>query len=209
MLDEEHAAHAHGHGTGVRWLDLVVTISVVAISVISLVVSVNHGRTMESLVEANRKMVEASTYPYIEAGSVNLDPVNNRPMVGWVIDNAGVGPAVIDWVQVEYDGHPAATPGALLHACCKTSKGRVDGFMYSTPSGRVLPAKETIKAYWFAQPQQPEQRALFDRFAAAQSKITASACYCSILDQCWITHFDNARPAPVKACSRGNIVPYH
>lgn len=209
MIEEEHAHHGHGHGTGIRWLDLIVTISVVAISVISLVVSINHGRTMESLVETNRKMVEASTFPYIEAGSANIDPATNRPMVGWVIDNAGLGPALIDWVQVEYDGHPMPTPGALLRACCEASRGNVEGFTYSTPSGRVLPAKQTIKAFWFPQPRQAAERDLFDRFAAAQSKISASACYCSILDQCWITHFDGARPAPVKMCQRSNVVPYH
>ena len=57
----EHEGHGHHHGTGIPWLDLVLAGAAILISVISLVVSVRHGRTMERLVEANEKQVKAAT----------------------------------------------------------------------------------------------------------------------------------------------------
>lgn len=44
--EHEHG-HGHGHKTGVPWLDIIVAVSAVFISVVSLVVSIAHGRTME------------------------------------------------------------------------------------------------------------------------------------------------------------------
>src|SRR4051812_27806085 len=45
----EHEGHSHGHHTGVRWLDLILAGSAIFISVVSLVISIHHGRTMEQL----------------------------------------------------------------------------------------------------------------------------------------------------------------
>jgi hypothetical protein len=34
----------------------------------------------------------------------------------------------------------------------------------------------------------------------AEPQITLKACYCSVLNECWETDFDNKRPQPVKEC---------
>jgi hypothetical protein len=39
--------------------------SAIFISIVSLIVSIHHGRTMEKLVAANEKQVEASTLPIL------------------------------------------------------------------------------------------------------------------------------------------------
>jgi hypothetical protein len=31
-------------------------------------------------------------------------------------------------------------------------------------------------------------------------EMTARACYCSVLNECWITDFQQSRPQPVKDC---------
>lgn len=41
---EAHARHAH---TGVRWLDVSLGLSAFAVSLISLVVAIHHGHTMQ------------------------------------------------------------------------------------------------------------------------------------------------------------------
>ena len=61
MIEPEH--HAHHHHTGLPWLDLVLAGSAMLVSVVSLFVSIEHGRTMERLVETNARQVRASTLP--------------------------------------------------------------------------------------------------------------------------------------------------
>ena len=52
VVEDELHGHHH-HGTGIKWLDVILASSAILISVVSLIVSVNHGRTMERLVEEN------------------------------------------------------------------------------------------------------------------------------------------------------------
>ena len=69
----EHEGHSHGHHTGIKWLDLILAGSAIFISVVSLVVSIHHGRTMEQLVAANEKQVKASTLPILRYGTGNMN----------------------------------------------------------------------------------------------------------------------------------------
>jgi hypothetical protein len=57
--ESEHG-HTHGHKTGIPWFDVAVGASAMFISVVSLVVSIEHGRTMEKMVQQNEKMVAAT-----------------------------------------------------------------------------------------------------------------------------------------------------
>jgi hypothetical protein len=61
----EHESHSHAHHTLLPWLNLVIAGSAIFILIVSLIVSIRHGRTMEKLVAANEKQVEASTLPII------------------------------------------------------------------------------------------------------------------------------------------------
>lgn len=60
----EHESHSHARHTGLPWLDLILAGSAIFISIVSLIVSIHHGRTMEKLVASNEKQVEASTLPH-------------------------------------------------------------------------------------------------------------------------------------------------
>jgi hypothetical protein len=203
MLDDEHGHHDH-HGTGVRWLDLTVTAAVVLISLISLAVSIGHGRVMEELVAENRKMVAATTVPFLEVWGDNIDRVSGRSMASIVLANDGVGPAIIDWLEVRVRGQPVAGAAALMKACCAPPPGRLAGFSYSTPSGRVLPAKEKIDVIRL-EPTDAKGRLVLATFLASQGQISARACYCSVLDDCWVTLFDSRRPTRVESCRAPSV----
>ena len=202
MIPEEHGHH-HGHGTGVRWLDVIVGVSAIFISVVSLVVSLEHGRTMRELVTQNEKLVEASTIPYLDFVSSNLEEGTNKPYFKLTLRNGGVGPAQIDWFQIRYKGVPYRNPDALLHACCgdelKRSDPKSGTVWYSSVSGNILPVRDTVDPVTL-RPEvgndvlQAAYRALPD--------IKAKACYCSVLDDCWITDFESHRPTKVEHCQR-------
>jgi hypothetical protein len=200
-LEPEHE-HAHGHKTGVPWLDIIFALSAVFISVVSLVVSMAHGKTMERLVQQNERMVAADTLPFLMFYSSSADPQTFRKRVSVELKNGGVGPAVIDWLEIRWRGHAYDTPEALIQACCAQpdtpGKPHVSsGIGYSNISGTVLPARETAKLLVDFDIKDP---AVADAFSKARFELTARACYCSVLDECWITDFQQSRPKAVKDC---------
>jgi hypothetical protein len=65
------------------------------VSVISLFVAIEHGRTMERMAEANARMVEANSWPFVEYDSHNVDEQGNAK-IRLVLTNQGIGPARIE-----------------------------------------------------------------------------------------------------------------
>ena len=85
----EHESHAHAHYTGLPWVDLVLAGSAIFISIVSLVVSIHHGRTMEALVAANEKQVEASTLPILRFTTGNVS--ENANVIHFDLSNTKFG----------------------------------------------------------------------------------------------------------------------
>ena len=202
MFTQAGHEHGHGHhGTGVRWLDLVVGVSAFFISILSLAVSIEHGRTMEKMVEQNEKLVAASTMPFLAVNGSQLDPASDKPLLRLELKNGGVGPAVVDWFEMRYKGAPVSTVDALLKACCASAlpkSGHANGIIYSNVSQSILPTKESL----FLIQLDPTYagKDLYVALDAARKDLTMSACYCSVLDECWLTDFGQGRPKKVKEC---------
>jgi hypothetical protein len=194
----DHAHHG-GHGTGVKWLDIIVGLSAVLISVVSLVVSFQHGQTMEKMVDQNERMVAANTLPFLTVDDTQLDARTNQPRFSLVLNNGGVGPAVIDRFQLRYKGVAYHELGALLRACCAEAlspKGP-SAAIYSNISGSILPPRETREPIVIV--PNGDMR-LYNAFLKARPDISYDACYCSVLDECWRTDFSPGRPSRVKDC---------
>jgi hypothetical protein len=199
----EHG-HAHEHKTGIPWLDGIIAVSVIFISVLSLAVSIEHGKTMAKMVDQNQKLLAASTMPLLTMGN-NFAPLTGQPQMRVVITNGGVGPAVIDRFELGYKGKIYPTKDAFLRACCAEAylKSMKDGHTqvyYSNVSSRILPAREQIDVLTI----EPDKSGmdLFNSVSRVMHSddITAHACYCSVLDECWETNFGQKRPQPVKEC---------
>lgn len=198
---DDHS-HGHHHGTGLPWLDIIMGVSAVFISVISLVVSIQHGKTMEKMVEQNQKLVAASTMPFLSTFGSQLDPETHQRSLHLILKNGGVGPAIIDTFQVRFKGVAYANSGPLLRACCSQAlpaDGNTSGILYSNVTGTTLPARETLD---FLELDPATPVALQQSVDSARKEMTFSACYCSVLDECWQTDFEAARPKPVAACPK-------
>lgn len=202
VLDHGHAPH--GHGSGIPWLDVIVGVSAIFISVISLAVSIEHGKTMEKMVDQNQKMVEASTLPLLMIAGTEFDS-SGKPFFRQVLSNDGVGPAIIDRFEIRYKGVVYTENEALLRACCaaallKAKKGGHTQLFYSNVSGFILSAHQEIDPITI----KPDKTGLelFNTFNMVRDSndITYRACYCSVLNECWETEFDHKRPQPVKEC---------
>jgi hypothetical protein len=194
MIDDE--AHSHHHHTGLPWLDLILAGSAIFISVVSLIVSIHHGRTMEKLVAANEKQVEASTLPILRFTTGNVS--ENVPAVHFDLHNGGTGPAIIEWFRIKWNGQPATGPNDLLDRCCRANLHTDVPILRNTASGMTLPAGQSQTIFYIrAAGADPDLYRQLD--SETRFKVEAEGCYCSVLDECWITDF-KVRPRNVKTC---------
>jgi hypothetical protein len=195
---EAHGPHpAH---SGHRWLDIVLGVSAMFVSVVSLFVAVSHGRTMERMAEANARMVEANSWPFVEFDSHNVDEHGNGK-IRLVLTNQGVGPARIETLELWWNGKPISSPWALLEACCDTT--RPEGIMsIGNAAPNILRAGEHED--FFAWSPGPGTSDFFEKLNVERAKITVRTCYCSVFDECWVTsglaiRADRVRSCPVPA----------
>ena len=191
----EHESHSHARHTGLPWLDLIVAGSAIFISVVSLIISIHHGRTMEKLVAANEKQVEASTLPILRFGTGNM--LENVNVIHFDLTNGGTGPAIVEWMRIKWNGQPTNGPRDLLDRCCGTQPQTISLWV-NRASGQTLPAGQSEDIFRMrAASVDPALYRLLD--TEARFKIEAEGCYCSVLDECWITDF-KSRPRIVPAC---------
>jgi hypothetical protein len=188
MVDPPEAPHSHPSHTGHRWLDIVLGLSAMFVSVVSLVVAVEHGRTMERMADANTRMVDANSWPFVQFETHNVDEQGNAD-VRLVLINDGIGPARIETFELWWDGKPMAWGGALLQACCLTTPVESEEAKTTTTSigiaaPRILRAGEHVD--FFTMPRAPGSTELWSKFNVERSKISTRVCYCSVFDQCWV-----------------------
>ena len=192
----EHESHSHGHTTGRPWLDLTLAGSAIFISIVSVIISIHHGRTMEQLVAANEKQVKASTLPILRFSSGNMQ--DNQRIIHFDLRNGGTGPAVVESLRLKWNGQPVFGPGDLLEHCCGAAHNQHLSLYVDTASGQTLPAGHSQSVFSVALSGVPPD--LWERLNTdARFKIEGEACYCSVLEECWITDFTKP-PKDVKSC---------
>lgn len=192
---EIHQPHVHG---GSDWLNRIVALAALVTSVVSIVVAVHHGETME-------KLVEAQSWPYVGLNSSNL--VDDKRNVSLTLQSKGSGPAQLRELTVRYDGKPVHDWPELIRACCAsrphiddaTLLRETDGAMVTGgPVGAVLLPGD--KALILSLPRTPANRVLWERLDERRGKLDIRGCYCSVFDECFVTEFKRAGPRHVAQC---------
>jgi len=191
---------AHPPHTGHRWFDLALGLSAIFISAVSLAVAIEHGKT-------ERDLVAASSWPFVRALVSNqADSQNGVDLAAIGVSNAGVGPAKLESFEVFYRGRPAASGADLLRQCCGLGPGPAElgrlprGHHFEITDRTVLRAGE-VKATFGVWRDSP----IGESFASHLTDFTFRACYCSILDECWISNLRDLHTTPVKACSEPKV----
>jgi len=192
---EIHAPHAHGGGD---WLGKVVALAALVTSVVSIVVAVRHGETME-------KLVEAQSWPYVGLNSSNL--VEDKPNIALTLQSAGSGPARVRALAIRYEGKAVRDWPELIRACC-ASRPNLDnaGLIRETggtvvtggPVGAVLLPGD--KALILSIPRTATNVTLWERLNHRRGKLELRGCYCSVFDECYLTDFRRAGPRHVEQC---------
>jgi hypothetical protein len=179
--------------TGRFWFDLLAAVSAIFISVVSLVVAIRGEHTQRGLLAAN-------SWPFVQ-----LSEDQGRAYDQLDVENAGVGPAKIFSFEVFYKGQPVDTTFDLLQRCCglaapapNTPHPPVHGFSYGQVYGNVLRPGEHIIAMKLENAGPSADMA--KSFGAAMDSLTFKSCYCSVLQECWISDLRSLVQTPVAQC---------
>lgn len=183
----------HPHHTGRQWVDVILGVSVVVISIISLLLAMENGTAMKRLVAAN-------SWPFVNIGVSNGDEAGNK-LLDLLIQNKGVGPAKIETMEVFYKGKPMPDTRALIHTILGPGADGIHvPYINQTIVGDVLSSKESTN---FVEVKDKSiDPAYLDRLSQEAGNIGFKTCYCSVFDECWLVDHTTAAsaPTPVKVC---------
>jgi hypothetical protein len=180
-------------------LDLLVALAALATSISSIWLALAQGDDMQ-------RLVQAQSWPYIgfHSGNSSVDEATHERVrsLGFTIVNQGVGPARVRWMEVSVDGRAVPNTTALMLRAARLPAGtaidRRDTYT-SGVQGRVLRAGEEITFLrWQHAPQREPVWSALDK--ARFGRIVIRTCYCSVFDECWISHSETPDPLGVAAC---------
>lgn len=148
-----------------------------------------------SILETNtvRQAAKVEAWPFIAIG----DQYNGQGF-GYEMENKGVGPARIRWIELAYRGKRVEDIDQLIIDVL----GEEDAFSYdryraSTQARRVVSPREVVNL--FSVDWDPASRRLSNALAPA---LSIRACYCSIYDECWVAERGEEDPEPVPSCEK-------
>lgn len=201
MIDEPEAPHAH-HKSGIAWLDLSLAIAVLVLSAASLLTAQHTGHTMEKLVEENSRLVRANATPILQFLTGNVE--DGARAITLSVANVGTGTARVIWFEVTKDGVVQNDPNDLIDY---TPRAEEQDYLPTRPvGGTYFPAGETRQFMLWRYPSGPASRAKWNAFDSARERIKVTACFCSVLGECWTSHLAADMPQPVAVCPpRGRV----
>ena len=120
-----------------------------------------------------QQVEQALVWPYLEPGMSG----NKRELI---VFNKGVGPAIVQGVQIFVDGKPQHNWSEVFGALGLN----YEHIPYSTLNGVVISPNDHIDQLLF------ENADDFNRFTRQMKRVHMKLCYCSSLGDCWL--FDDA-----------------
>ncbi len=176
--------HVEPRKIGHKWFDIGITLCVLFVSVSSLIVALVHSQTLEKMADANSRLVEANSWPYLDYGTGN-SVGTNRNAIEMRLANDGVGPAKVETAELRWNGRPQRNAAEFLKACCGYQPDPANGLWTDILAGRVLRAGETIT--FLTLPRTPRDETAWTRLNAARLNphLAVNICYCSVFDECW------------------------
>lgn len=194
----------------VRWVEIIIAVSVVVISVASLFVAVYQSHVMQ-------RQLEASVLPILSYSHGNYDVETETQLLAFTIGNRGLGPADIHTLHLVYEGERYSNLYSYFQACCVDADQFADdnrqhawtrlfqdhnlAMTTSTVRGQLLAPGDDIT--FIHLPQNEEEgpaRQIWEALNQARWSTEVELCYCSVFDQCWRTHFPGNARTEVRAC---------
>lgn len=194
-MTPEHEVHHHqAHRTGHRLLDLAVPVSALLISVISLIIGIHHGRTMQEMAQANSRLVQANSWPLLQYATGNAND-NGEAEISMKVVNSGVGPAKLMSLELFQGEQLLRTPRDLISALDPSNPKPTMSLGLTLPT--VLRAGTDMLIVGM---KRAGNEAVWDTLNKERFHIRFRACYCSVFDECWVSDLLTVSPQPVAQC---------
>ena len=184
-----------------RWLShnhqTLTGIGAMLVGIAALFVAWDQGRVM-------RAQQHGAVYPIVQIDGY-MSSGNERFSIGVGLRNAGVGPAIVESVELLRDGESVPDFGPLVEVLPPGAN-----INWSSMVGRVLAAGDEVRPgdfLWAADAMTPEGQA---RLLEEWARWGMRACYCSVFDRCFLvdTNARAGRPEPVRQCARPETDPF-
>jgi hypothetical protein len=198
MIEAPEPPHHHPHA-GIPWFDLTMGVAILCISVASLLTSLQSEKSMHALVEQNTRLVDAQSTPLLMLDSAN--ETNGQSVLSMTISNVGTGPAQIAWYRAtnaegqDFSGNAIQQRVGTLDPKSEVGTQHIGSTLMRSGDERTIFS-------WPKPVNNPAALAEWDKVNSARFHLHASACYCSIFDECKITEFGSSHPRPVESCSQ-------
>ena len=203
MIEAPEPPHHHHHKTGIPWFDLVMPLAVLAISLASLLTSLQSERSMHALVEQNRRLVSAQSTPLLMTDTGNWN--SGQPILTFTVSNVGTGPARIAWFRLSDPQGVDYSGGALTDRVDKLSQKPSQEVSSQPIAGTLMRSGDQRTVWSWPRPiGTPAALAEWEKLNHDRAYLRARACYCSIFDECRITEFGESRPKPVSSCTQAD-----
>ncbi len=176
------------------------SIVAIVVGVAALWVSWDQGQVM-------RDEMRASVWPALQVDGFT-DTAGGDLNVGLSLENAGVGPALIERVTLRRNGELVADLDALRAMVAEGLDGQTAedlNVSFQSATGRILAAGARIRPFEFHF-ESAADFPLENEFAlsAGSGRVTTAwsveVCYCSSLGDCWATGTDISPPTSVNRC---------
>ena len=187
-----------------HWLEFMVAVTALITSVSSIVIAIQHGHTMEKLVQAN-------SVPYLE-GQFSDTTTDGGKVLSLDLLNRGVGPAHEESLHVKVDGHVVRNLKEFMAASLGPQKGAEayaaldHSLVANHVPKRFVPAGASQLVFKY--PRSPNNARWWDLLKAQESRWNVEFCYCSVFDECWFVHGTWADDKPVKECARNEVTEF-
>jgi len=196
-------------GPAPRWFHIAVAGSMVLSSVAAVYGSWRTSQTMAALVKENTRLVMANSTPLLEFGTSNVS--DGEAQLRFTVQNVGNGPARVVWFELKSDGKPMEHVLAMMRNVAPELKGQKVSFTTSSIAPRLISAGKEIAIFNWPRPPATDS-VVFEAWGRInqhrQNKLSVEACYCSVLDACWISNLEGDIPKPVERCeAEGRVSP--
>ncbi len=196
MIEAPEKPELHHHPTGIPWFDFIVPVAVLCISIASLLTSLQSEKSMHALVEQNSRLVSAQSTPLLMLDTSNLS--DGKPVISMTLSNVGTGPARIAWLHVADSDGIDYSGGTLYERLAKVDS--TASFMSQQISATLMRSGDERSVFRFPKPASQAALVQWEALNKTRRNLHASACYCSIFDECKITQFGDSHPKPVASC---------
>jgi hypothetical protein len=188
-MELEAEVHGHAHKTGHQKIDLALALSALALSVGSIIISIQNEGAMHRLVTAN-------SWPCLQMSHGNV--LDGERILHFDVRNAGIGPATVEKAVVTYKGQAVRSAADLLQQCCNAGAGAQVKMLRNALADHVFSPRDTMS--FLAVMKDGTDPAIWDKLDAERFHLDIQVCYRSVFDEYWTTRLGNPRPVKVHAC---------